>query len=578
MQRKKTEEAAKASLRLQGQGSHMRYLRHLALALASGVLLASVALNPAASQTNAGTQNLPSLNPAYGCLGASVPTLDPTSAAFLPGDMTGLPMQSTVNCFAWQTFIALNWPVDPAWPANPERAGEPDRSATAATWGNPQDPRQGPLAYTAWETFKSVQDVFVAPGQRPTGWGASDTQPNVCTNARNVAGAGRPLRVISSISKVPAVSIPALRTMMLAATREAHGTLAASDANLLSPDSIKQAMGGWLTDQQGNVVWYERAMNRQEFEYMMKPGGASKNALYTRAGQLATATNADGNNPDGLSFPTGMAPDLSGAPQPWDALGATEIKAAWRVLTNQPQLWSRYLLSEAWLVDPVTNGCRSEILGLVGLHIIRKTQHFPDFAWATFEHVDNAPDQDPVYADPYTHPYGYSFNNPNCTQHCEPNVARDKITPKPPMNQPVQVTRVLPIPSTVASLNLKMHQEIVNQNAASVFQYYQLVNVQWDKSPVPPITTPGGRTPLSSSSMTSDGNDAAVANTTLETYAQSESCVACHRAAAIRAAVPADESPYAGDYSFTFLDTKPLDKLAHKMRARKIHEDAALAH
>lgn len=565
----------------------MRYLRHLALALASVVLLASAALEHAVSQTTAatqaqsGAQNLPPLTPAFGCMGTSIPTLDPTRSNFLPGDMTGLPLQTTVNCFAWQTFIALNWPVDPAWPANPARAGEPDRTATAATWGNPQDPGHGPLAYTAWETFKPVQDVFVDPGKTPSGWGVSSTEPSVCTNMRNVAGAGRPLRVISSISKVPAVALPGLRTMMLAATRGAHGALALDKADLLSPDKIDQAAGGWLTDQQGNLVWYERSINREEFEYMMRPGGQSKDALYTRAGQLATVTNAGGNHPDGLSFPAGTAPDPSGGPQPWNTLGATEIKAAWRVLTHQPQLWPRYLLSEAWLVDPDTHKCQSEILGLVGLHIIRKTEQFPDFAWATFEHVDNAPDQNPSYADPYTHPDGYSFNNPNCTQNCEPNVARidEHGNPLYPKNQAVQVTRVMPVPSTTASLNLAMHEAIVAQNKASVFQYYQLVNVQWDKSPVPPITTPGGRTPLQSSGMTSDGNDTPVANTTLETYVQGKSCVACHQFGAVRVSVPKEDSPYAGDYSFTFLDTKPLPtKLARKMRTRELHEDAALAH
>jgi hypothetical protein len=52
-------------------------------------------------------------------------------------------------------------------------------------------------------------------------------------------------------------------------------------------------------------------------------------------------------------------------------LGAIELKAAWRVLTD-PQLYARYLTSQAVLVSP-TGACSNATMGLVGLHIIHKT-------------------------------------------------------------------------------------------------------------------------------------------------------------------------------------------------------------
>ena len=32
------------------------------------------------------------------------------------------------------------------------------------------------------------------------------------------------------------------------------------------------------------------------------------------------------------------------------------------------------------------------LVGLVGLHVVQKTKQLPQWMWATFEHVDNAPD------------------------------------------------------------------------------------------------------------------------------------------------------------------------------------------
>ena len=41
----------------------------------------------------------------------------------------------------------------------------------------------------------------------------------------------------------------------------------------------------------------------------------------------------------------------------------------------------------------MTNKCSKELLGLVGLHIVMKTAQFPQWLWATFEQMNNAPDQ-----------------------------------------------------------------------------------------------------------------------------------------------------------------------------------------
>lgn len=42
---------------------------------------------------------------------------NPASGGFLPVNNFNASNQAFMNCFAWQLFIALNWPVNPGWPA-----------------------------------------------------------------------------------------------------------------------------------------------------------------------------------------------------------------------------------------------------------------------------------------------------------------------------------------------------------------------------------------------------------------------------------------------------------------------------
>jgi hypothetical protein len=496
-----------------------------------------------------------SIQPSIAC--SQPPTFDPTQVNFLAGDITSpLVQQIDVDCFAWQSFIAFNWPVDAGWPTDPTRAGEPDRTVQAKDWGTPQDPTKMTLRPAAWETFKPVSDIFVAPGQTPTAWG-------VFSNAAQCSAATQP--GVNALSSHKLLTHTAKAGQLSPRRRSAILGKASGQGLGLGPNQINEAFGGWLTDQNGQLVWYELATNRAEFAYLLSPDGVSSDALYTQTGQTTVATNANNKHPNGLAFPVGQPPS-GGVIQTWDQLGAAEIKAAWRILTNLPQQWPHYHLSQAWLLDPVTQQCGQEVLGLVGLHIIRNTATFPNFFWATFEHVDNAPQPTATYADPYTHPFGFSFYNPNCTVNCTPNQPRVDSKGKPlfPKNQPVQVTRQFPISTQLAQLNLGIQQAIQTNNPRSIYQYYQLVNVLWDQSPTLPITSSNRAVPLNTSSMVSEGPNSPVANTTMETYVQSTTCVACHAGATI-----AGSNSLASDFSFTFLDTQSGSQRAGKRKATK---------
>lgn len=247
-------------------------------------------------------------------------------------------------------------------------------------------------------------------------------------------------------------------------------------------------------------------------------------------------------------------------PLPQEQLGALELKAAWRILTGKPQLYGRYLTTVAWLKNPATLQCTQQVVGLVGLHIINKTQSSPNFIWTTFEHVDNVPEPGQVPAQQLP-PDGYTFNNPNCTggpDVCTPNVARiqckqhhpDRECTEPyPRDQPVQTTREHPLSSDMQALNGAVQASFAQQtNGQSVFQYYKLINVLWITAPTPPDPEPGpnAKVPLSYGAFISDSN-VPVANTTLETYVQGMNCNDCHQQATI-----AGSATLASDFSFLF--------------------------
>ena len=96
-----------------------------------------------------------------------------------------------------------------------------------------------------------------------------------------------------------------------------------------------------------------------------------------------------------------------------------------------------------------------------------------------------------------------------------------------------------------------MHDLIQAANPASVATNYVLVNASWPEGPDRSPAMAGATIPLDIQGMTSSGG-LPVANTTLETYLQTKSCIDCHK----HAATAADHS-LATDYSFIFGRAQP---------------------
>lgn len=486
------------------------------------VLIISVTACQEPTQKNKTTTSVPSVSGTTSSIPVNFPCLNKPAVNYnTPGD-TPITSQDGVNCFAWQTFIGLNWPVDSNNP------GQPDKNASPANFGEP-----GPHQTSVWETYANTKNVFRANAQPPLPWGAQPETPSGCQNMAQQLG----LRVMQA-SRMPG---------SFNMSKEASQAFPGNNPN-------------WLADKNGNLVYYEILIGKDEYDYI------NANGLYN-ANLQAEHIQQHKN----IAMPMGYG----------DVQGGLEIKAAWlRVSDPDNAKWKTYKTSKAVVFDPKSLDCNVSTIALVGMHIIHKTASQPQWIWATFEHKDNAPDTASIKQDG-TVDGDYTFYSNNCTVQQVPANCPAKTVAGVAVTQtsckvntspayyldtngncpayPIQVSRDFPIKDTtdnhVASLNTATQQLIVNSNADSVFANYQLVNVLWSSAAVNDNEPPGKPpvTPLSTSGETPSLNTVPVANTMLETYAQGFNCLSCHAYASV--AKPARQQlgkSYATDYSFIF--------------------------
>jgi hypothetical protein len=387
------------------------------------------------------------------------------------------------DCMAWQDFVYF------MWPAQPGQRGAP----------KPSPARLGDAGPTVWETYRTVDTVFLPNAQNPGPWNQAQLMATLRASLAQQVSSGvvRHLTMTSKVSRAVLANI--LRSG------------AATPANIL--DEIAQAGGGTLYDLSGNPVYYEVAMNQAQYDYIVTNSlyDANKQSSFAQTNVIALPGNTVG------------------------AGSSVEVKAAWKILSAAEKKSGRFHTTQALIqgsLAPVT-------VGLVGFHafISRGDQG----GWATFAQVDNAPVQAPVKTGTF------NFFNPKCTGPAD-------ITTPCPYNvkdaDPGQVVQITPDDATADRLNAYMHTLLKQYDPKSPWQYYNLVNVQWPKVPVPlsslnaPVTQP-----------LPDGtpNDPTLVNAVLETFLQQSNvgCIECHQYASTAASGGNKPTNYAG-YSFMF--------------------------
>jgi hypothetical protein len=206
------------------------------------------------------------------------------------------------------------------------------------------------------------------------------------------------------------------------------------------------------------------------------------------------------------------------------------VKAAWKIIKEEelPAAQSRFYTVDAMVLDPVSNTCKIEKMGLVGLHIVQKTLRRPQWVWSSFEQVDNVPE--PGTASPVGR--RFSFNDPSKPEVLDPATAPLPISKS---NPPLQNPRVMQVirSKKIADSTRRTNEDYRALLKGTVWENYALVMTQWPKFPQPeeengaPFPGPfTGPDPMTN-----------IANTTMETYFQktaSTSCMNCHDAARLK--------------------------------------------
>lgn len=414
--------------------------------------------------------------------------------------------QAFFENFAWQSFVALNWPADAA--GNPVGT----RFGAASPYGR------------VWEHYPDATQVFGEGG----GKGAC-TDKSVRTFGTNV------------------------KNGLLGHLRKRGGE-AAVKAFLAGADprisEFLQATGQPVIDRDGNYAVFEIRVSQPEEGYI------KDNGLTTATGQK--------QYPYPIMFPPPHGGTDVGAIEikaSWRVLAKDDPR--YYTIKGQVEL-------DGSETDTKQPACLKVTLGLVGMHIIAKPlggfKH-DDWTWSTIEHIDNAPlakdapqpvdgehQLPPMPCDAVAADEGarrdWAFYNPSCkagndacplnTPATEPQDGYRWKTGGPPYAPSellysgiygTQAARCIAVYDETAALNDRWMQKITQMDPTGPWRNYFVVGTQWEAGK--------DRSGTEAASKASVGDDfekklvpRLMANTTMETYVQTGmSCMECHQGA-----------------------------------------------
>ncbi len=402
--------------------------------------------------------------------------------------------QPPFDIFSWQTFIALNWPAD--------SLGQPRNCSLGDYPGAPR----------VWENYTDPMQLF-DPGNAP-----------LLLAVNNAAARGQ--KFFHRFSKSP---------------NPLNNGIAPSNS---FDDEDEEADGHALIDRNLNFVLFEIRVNPDEANFIRSNG----------LGTLAGIDSFYRSHKNKFELPASKFPST---------VGSMEIKASWRIL--DPGLGddtTRFYTRNAIISVPRENSANGQAftvqakVGLVGMHIIRKTGNFSFMIWSTFEHIDNTPDDVQAAQSGQDTSKRWSFYNVECLT-CPVNTApltttadsgHYKWNAKPPYAALYatsvpgeaggqlfgsQVTRTYPIYYRTQQVN----QLWQTQLKGTVWANYRLIGSQWT------VANDG------SGSKANINVPSRLGNTTLESFIQVDaSCISCHGFAE----VIYNKDTISTDFSFIF--------------------------
>lgn len=334
----------------------------------------------------------------------------------VPQDLkTNTPTQKDLATFAWNEFFALNWQA--SFPTG--KRTQPD-----ITWDLKKSKTQPSLS--VWETYFHKNELI------PT--------------------SGFPLKYVSdSLPKygyVDPVDYNGITTNKFWNNLDEDNEI--GSCYLFEVDATDQT--------KSEEVLYMAKTNLDEYNYLSsfstfaKLSGAIKNSVTYYDSLLKKSKSVPSDK--GFSLPAGS---ISG-----DIEGAIEIKTAWRKLKEEDEA-KKYFTKEALYYKHKVEGDTNLLADtaqfiLLGMHIIHKTEKFPAFVFASFEHED-------------LRNGNYQFIGSDVPlSDGKPDTLVDEAK-----LQPVIPRSIAP---DIAAVNKAAKTLITSQNDSSVWQYYQLIGVQ----------------------------------------------------------------------------------------------------
>jgi hypothetical protein len=519
---------------------------------------------------------LAALGATFGLIGISAaqqqpPVCTPQQALQVPGvlclDTPAPPdtvprFQPDWDVFAWNTFIALNWPALEVVPNNVR--GVPDLSKSFATAANSD--------LAVWETFKEKREIFnqidnpAGPGglvwNSPVNYGplrAGAVGPASAVQGRRVihqnSGATQPPDGLDETVEVQSQSL--------------EQTYPNGTANPLLSAIPPVATPRVWRGQPGakNPIVYEVKLNYDYFNYVVgntlncdqsqkktcTVGAAAAIARIHLPIRTSSSTNPlqsppppqlPGVNPSVVNYRAAQAVATfqtintiyrNGGPLPAPLpplQGSIQVKAAWLKLGGPDAKPSDYPTWHTAFAQNYISGPTGPIpsvptlFGLVGMHIIQRV-HATDpnnpnakptggtFIFATWEHesIFNSP----VAGGPTANaPYSYSnFYAPPSTPQ-PPALAAGFY---PPLDQTAYpVVRSYPVLQNTIAVTTAVHNAIRARNPNSVWLNYHLVGTQFQAVDLkhPPVLPPT-KYPTSANDPTGIGQPAFLANLAIET-------------------------------------------------------------
>jgi hypothetical protein len=339
----------------------MHINRRLSIAISVSVLTI-VALDLSAWQ--AAGQSGPAIT-----VSSSVPNeLNPP---FNPGPPStgGAPAASPeqASAFAWQEFIALNWPAGP-------QAGQPDQReapSSACKFGEPSPD----CKLLVWQTMRAKVEIFPGDGSAPTGYKGStaanswgyDAEPAYIYGGGAIAACDKS----QANDKTPWINLDETDQI----------TLDSMYAGVVSPSSSPG-------NSSPQLIRFLAKANRSQYVYVTgnsDPNDSTKQWWQQVPANVVADTKA--HLAKYKSSPPPGSKTLVSLPN-----GTIEMKAGWRPLNPSEMNSGRFHMQTVRFYEfaaDFSTCYRDATWGLVALHIIQKTPSAPYFIYATFEQADN---------------------------------------------------------------------------------------------------------------------------------------------------------------------------------------------